>query len=177
MPGPVFLEGDRLTLGVCDTDDYDLLAHHYSNPSVRRQFGDVRVPFSPEAVVAFFDEGQETIHHFIACDDGTPVGHVFLRRVDVQARNGELGYTIFPDHQGKGYATEGSRIILRHGFDGLGLHKIWARVSDHNDASMRVLEKLGFEQEGLLREHFYGFGEYVDEYRFGLLDSEWREAV
>lgn len=173
MAGPVFLEGDRLNLRIAEPDDYELLTRHYNDPDVRCQFGDLRLPFTREAIVSLFEEGTETIHHFMAHDDGTPVGHAFLRRIDLHGRNAELGYTVFPEHQDNGYATEASEIVLEHGFDGLGLHKIWARVSSHNDASKQVLEKLGFEEEGLLREHFYGFGTYVDEFRFGLLASEW----
>ncbi len=173
MAGPVFLEGDRLTLRLAESDDYDLLVRQYNDPSVRRQFGDLRVPFTREALIAFLEKGEETIHHFVPYDDGTPVGHVSIRRLDLQARNGELGYTVFPEHEGNGYATEASEILLGHAFDGLGLHKVWARVTEGNDGSMKVLEKLGFEREGILREQFYGFGTYVDEYRFGLLRPEW----
>lgn len=170
MPGPVFLAGKRLTLRLPQPEDYELLAGHYNDPSVRRQFGDIRIPMTTEAVANFF--GGDEVFDFLACHDGTPVGHVFHRRVDLEGRNAELGYLIAPDQQGKGYATEASDLCLTHAFDGLGLHKVWARVQAGNDASMRVLEKLGFRQEGVLREHWYGFGDHVDEYRFGLLRSE-----
>lgn len=61
-----------------------------------------------------------------------------------------------------------------YAFDEMGLHKVIAGVLDGNEASMRVLEKLGFEQEGVLREHENSFGEYKDRYLFGLLRSEWQ---
>lgn len=173
MPGSVFLEGERLNLRTVEGDDYGLLVRHYNNPNVRRQFGDIRLPFSADDLAVFYEEREETIHQFLPSQDGTPVGHVFLRRVDLEARNGELGYMVFPDHQGNGYATDASELCLDHAFNGLGLHKVWARVSDGNEASVRVLEKLGFTREGVLREQFYGFGDFVDEYRFGLLRSEW----
>lgn len=51
-----------------------------------------------------------------------------------------------------------------------------ARVFEHNDASIRVLEKLGFQQEGCLREHAYIRGAYRDTYLFGLLADEWEHA-
>jgi len=64
---------------------------------------------------------------------------------------------------------EAAKLGLIHGFDGLGLHKIRARTVAENEASKRIFEKLGFQQEGVLREHWYGFEDYVNEYRFGLL--------
>jgi RimJ/RimL family protein N-acetyltransferase len=54
----------------------------------------------------------------------------------------------------------------------LGVHKVYARVAESNEASMRVLEKLGFQQEGVLREQSYCLGEHLDMHYFGLPESE-----
>ena len=109
---------------------------------------------------------------FLVCREETPVGSAFLVDVDLVGQNAELGYWITPDEQGNGYATEAAELCLTHAFDELGLHKVWARTVEDNAASKRVLEKLGFQREGVLREHWHGFGRYVDEHRFGLLESE-----
>jgi RimJ/RimL family protein N-acetyltransferase len=55
--------------------------------------------------------------------------------------------------------------------DDRGLHRVTARGFETNDASRRVLEKVGFEREGTLRDHYYVDGEYVDAHVYGLLDG------
>lgn len=172
MPGAVFLEGERLTLRTVQPEDYEFIARHLNNPTARHEgFQDLRTPFYEDDIAAIVEE-QDDYHMFLACREGDPVGSAFLLDIDFDGRKAELGYWIVPEEQGNGYATEAAQLCLIHGFDELGLHKIWARTVAENEASKRILEKLGFKQEGILREQWYGFEDYVDECRFGLLESE-----
>ena len=61
------------------------------------------------------------------------------------------------------------RRVCRHAFEDFGLAKITAHVFSHNPASARVLEKCGFQQEGLLRKHFLKDGSFIDARLFALL--------
>lgn len=169
MLGPVFLEGDRLTLRVVQSDDYAFLTRLWNEKSVRYQAGFCG-PYTEESIKAWTDADDDS--HFLVCVDETPVGDVMLRKVDWQSRHADLGYGIHPDEEGNGYATEAADLCLTHAFDELGLHKVTAFVVEGNEASMRVLEKLGFEREGVFRDHVNSFGDYVDAHRFGLLRSE-----
>lgn len=172
MPGPIFLEGDRVTLRTVRPEDYAFVARHFTNPWMRHgAFEDIHTPVTEEGVAVRVEEADD-FHMFLACRDEAPIGSAFLVDVDLEVRNAELGYFITPDEQGNGYATEAADLCLTHAFDELGLHKVWARTVEDNDASKRVLEKLGFEREGILREHRWGFGRYGDEHLFGLLESE-----
>jgi RimJ/RimL family protein N-acetyltransferase len=172
MPGPVFLEGDRIDLKTVRAEDYEFIARHFTEPSMRHgAFEDIHTPIT-ETDVAAIVEDTDDYHVFMACREETPVGSAFLIDVDLESSNAELGYWITPDEQGNGYATEAAHLCLTHAFDELGLHKVWARTAEDNEASKRIIEKLGFEQEGILREHWRGFGRYVDEYRYGLLESD-----
>ncbi|WP_226042748.1 GNAT family N-acetyltransferase [Natrinema sp. DC36] len=172
MPGPVFLEGRRLTLRTLEPEDYEFVARHFTNPSMRHGgFEDIRNPITPKDIKQRIEEADD-FHAFLAYREETPVGSAYLIDVDLEGRNAELGYWITPDEQGNGYATEAAELCLAHAFDELGLHKVWARTVEDNEGSKRVLEKLGFQQEGVLREHWLGYDRYVDEYRFGLLESE-----
>ena len=89
-------------------------------------------------------------------------------------RGGEIGYVFNPDHQGHGYATEAARALLDLAFDGLGLHRVVARIDARNDASAAVLRRLGLRQEAYLRENEWFKGEWTDEIDFAILESEWR---
>ena len=61
------------------------------------------------------------------------------------------------------------RRVCRHGFEEFGLVKITAHVFPHNPASARVLDKCGFEEEGVLRKHFLKDGKLIDARLFALL--------
>lgn len=135
------LKADRLNLRLIQPDDYELLARQYNDPSVRYQAKLMRDPSSVEDIEALVEEDNAA--HFLPCRDETPVGHVMFSPIDMEVSNAELGYLIFPDEQENGYATETADLLLSHAFEMLGLHKVYATVSTGNEASMRVLEKLG----------------------------------
>lgn len=168
MPGPEFLEGDRLSLHLVEPEDHEFIYRNWMG--LRRQPDVMVQPWSEEQVTEWVSADDS--NHFIACQDGDSVGHAVLLDIDWENRRGELGYLIIAEEQGKGYATEAADLCLTHAFDELGLHKVWAKVQGDHDASKRVLEKLGFKEEGVMRDRYYAYGDYVDNYRYGLLKSE-----
>lgn len=171
MPGPVFLEGEQVTLHTVQPEDYEFLVRNLNNPKVRHAgYETVRAPVFEDDIVTKVDASNH--HIFLASREGEPVGSASIKNIDLEGRKAELSYWIAPESQGNGYATEAADLCLTHAFDELGLHKVWARTVGDNEASKRILEKLGFQQEGILREHWYGFDRYVDEHRFGLLRSD-----
>jgi RimJ/RimL family protein N-acetyltransferase len=159
MPGAAFLTGDRLALTTVTTDDHEFLHEHWNAPAVRHGFAR-HEPRTREDFAAFLDRDDAV--HFLVCRGETPVGFLWLFNVDDVAGRAELGYWVRPDEQGQGYATEAAALGLRYAFAERGLHKVLARVFETNDASRRVLENLGFEREGTLRDHYFVDGERVD---------------
>ncbi|MFC6764802.1 GNAT family N-acetyltransferase [Natrinema soli] len=163
MPGPVFLEGERVTLRTVQSEDHEFLVRNLNDPKIRHGgYETVRAPVSKDDIVTKVESDDS--HTFLVCLEGTPIGSASIKGIDQEGRKAELSYWIVPDEQAKGYATEAADICLTHAFNELGLHKVWARTVGDNESSKRVLEKLDFNQEGILREHWYGFGRYVDEY-------------
>jgi RimJ/RimL family protein N-acetyltransferase len=171
MPGTVFMRGERVTLDTICPADYAFIETQFNDPSIRHRAG-VSLPWSETDVADFVEDADDTVQ-FLVCRDGIPIGHIVLTEIDTQASNAELGWVvIIPEEQGNGFATEAVDLCLGHAFDDRGLHKGWARVNEDNEASIRMLEKQGFEREGVLREQEYVDGEYVDVYRYGLLVAE-----
>ena len=171
MSGPLFLEGEQVTLRTVQPEDYEFLVRNLNDPKLRHAgYETVRTPVSEDNIVTKVEANN--YHIFLVCQEETPVGSTSIKDIDLEGRKAELGYWIAPEYQDNGYATEAADLCLTHAFDELGLHKVWARTVGDNETSKRVLEKLGFQQEGVLQEHWYGFGRYVDEYRFGLLKSD-----
>jgi RimJ/RimL family protein N-acetyltransferase len=103
---------------------------------------------------------------------GQVVGEVNLK-IERSDRIASLGYSIARQHWGKGFATEAARAVIDYGFRAFGLAKVYARADPRNAASVRVLEKLDMQREGLLRSHVIRRGERVDRVYYGLLREEW----
>ncbi|AQL43133.1 hypothetical protein BV210_10580 [Halorientalis sp. IM1011] len=170
MPGAPFLRGDRVDLRTVTPEDYDFLLEHGNDPAIRHG-APAPTPVTREDLANFVEDDDESVQ-FLACHGETPVGFVFLFDVDPWRDHAELGCWIAPNEQGEGYATEAAALCLDHAFGDRGLHKVVARVFEHNDASMAVLDKLGFQQEGRLREQDYVRGQHHDTLLFGLLAEE-----
>lgn len=100
------------------------------------------------------------------------LGTVSLRR-HARDRRAELGYWLAADAHGHGYATEAVTAAVDFGFRQLALQRIYAQVFVGNDASMRVLEKLGMVNEGTKRRHIRKGRQLHDVVFYGLLRDEW----
>lgn len=175
------LAGDRLQLRPCVEADLDAMYDIYRRADVARYL--YTPPFSREQVAErLARQGGQTVIDdtrdglYLAAerlDSGELVGTFTLFVLSRDHQQGEIGYLLHPDQQGHGFATEGARIMLRLGFEQLGLHRIVARLDARNTASTRVAERLGMRREAHLRENELVKGEWTDELVYALLASEW----
>jgi [ribosomal protein S5]-alanine N-acetyltransferase len=117
----------------------------------------------------------ETYRWFVECD-GATVGSVGLKNISHTMGYAEIGYGIGEAHQGRGIATLAVGLLVQMCFRESPLRKLLAYVHDKNLASCKVLQKLGFRQEGLLREHYLINGVPENELLFGLLKREWKHG-
>lgn len=85
---------------------------------------------------------------------------------DVYRKTAEIGYWIGEPYWGKGIATKAVALITAYGFSELNLVRIYAGVFDFNIASMKVLEKNGFQKEGIFRHAVIKNGRICDEHRY-----------
>jgi len=92
-------------------------------------------------------------------------------------RQCEIGFTIAPDYQGRGYATEAVRLLVGYLFTARGKHRITACCDARNAASAAVLERLGMRREGHLRQSTWAKGEWTDDLLYALLHEEWQSGT
>lgn len=90
-----------------------------------------------------------------------------------QIRMAELGFDLAKTYWGRGLITEAAGVVVRFGFDQMNLNRIVAEVHGNNAASIRVMEKLGFMLEGVLRDDGYENGQFYDQRLYGLLRREY----
>jgi ribosomal-protein-alanine N-acetyltransferase len=102
------------------------------------------------------------------------IGMARLGVTSADNREGDLGYGLRLDRCGQGIATEAAGMLLQLGFESLRLHRIFAYHHPDNRASERVMEKLGMQREGRLRENLFEHGTWRDSVVHSLLEHEWR---
>lgn len=104
---------------------------------------------------------------------GALVGTCSLLNIHPQGRRCEIGYGLAPDYWGRGLAGEAVDAVVDYAFSALAMRRVQANVDPRNAASVRLLERLGFQLEGTLREHHLVNQRPADSSIFGLLDSDW----
>ena len=140
---------------------------------------------SPEEYRARFEDPDRLATILVVELDGAVIGDLMVKvgdawsqaEVKEQARQvqAELGWVLHPDHTGHGYATEAVRALLRLCFDELGLRRVTADCFADNEASWRLMERVGMRREiHTLRESLHRSGEWLDGMGYALLADEWR---
>lgn len=169
----------RLSLRWIRVDDVDDFYAVYSNPEVMRYWSTPPLP-NKDAASRLIDEIQEGIGRQDMLKWGIAlrsndklIGSVTLFHIDLTHRRAEIGYAQGRAYWGHGYMQEALRALLNYGFANLNLHRIEADVDPRNAASVRTLERLGFQREGYLRERWQVNGEIQDAYYYGLLRPDW----
>ena len=176
------IQTERLTLRPFRREDFGALFEMRSNPEVVRYLywgpqseEEVRATLQQKMVSrAIQAEGDVMALAAVLTSSGELVADLVLRLVSLEHRQGEIGFIVHPAHQGRGYATEAARPLLRIAFEDLELHRVVGRLEARNRASARVLEKLGMRREAHLVENELVKGEWQSELVYAMLDREWR---
>lgn len=180
MPGPVFIETDRLDLRTVEAEDADIIQRARMHPEIRQYISGFRAPRSREDVAEEVPS-DEGVRLLVVPNDGEPavdgegdvVGQVSLDYVDEGDGWANLSFWLFPAAQGRGYATEAAAHLVEFAFRQRGLRRITANALAPNEGSIAVLERLGFAHEGTQREKTVVDGEHVDVVFYGLLRRKW----
>jgi RimJ/RimL family protein N-acetyltransferase len=176
MPGPVFLEGEKVDLRTVEEEDIEFLRNGVNHPEVRKYMGNKR-PQNIETQKEFIENTDDDTQHLLICTkDEEKAGVVSLIKQEDRPENmAKIGLWIHPNHQKKGFGTEASKLMTNYGFKQLDYHRIFARAYNHNESSQKIWERIGYEREGVLRDHSYSKGEYRDLIYFGAIQGEWND--
>lgn len=171
----------RLTLRVPTSDDVEPTWRFRRLPDVSRWL--TRAPATLEEYRGQFLDPHSLAKTVIIELDGEVIGDLMLQVDDAQAEvsergrrtQGELGWVLHPEYTGHGYATEAVRGLLDVAFHGLGLRRVTASCFAGNDASWRLMERIGMRREAYtVRESLHRSGEWLDGMVYALLAEEQR---
>ena len=176
------IDAPRLSLRAVTDGDVDDFFDVYSNVEVMRYWSTPPLPNREAArdQITEIHEGfknQQLLKWAIALRSNDKlIGSVTLFHPDFTHRRVELGYALGRPFWGNGYMQEALNATLNYAFNVLNFHRIEADVDPRNAASIRTLERLGFQREGYLRERWHVGGEIQDAIFYGLLRPEWKGA-
>ncbi|WP_433797720.1 GNAT family N-acetyltransferase [Actinoplanes sp. CA-252034] len=170
---------ERLILRRFRASDAPVLAAYRSDPEVAR-YQSWDAPFPLEAArlaVRNFAAGSPTAagrfqYAIELADEQRLIGDVYVRLHD-NLLQGEIGFTLATAYQKKGFATEAVSAVLDRLFRAQRLHKVTGECDARNARSAALMERLGFQREGLLRQQTFIKGEWTDDLLYGLLATEW----
>jgi RimJ/RimL family protein N-acetyltransferase/GrpB-like predicted nucleotidyltransferase (UPF0157 family) len=132
-----------------------------------------------EELINWYTSPQPRSHHrwvIFRQTDGAFLGTCGYHNWDKNNNICEIGYDLYKDYWGKGYMTEALQEVIKFGFEKMGLNRIQGFIHTQNEKSLNVLFRLGFKQEGIIRDKHYFRGNYYDHFCLSLLKREWQES-
>lgn len=171
------LTTQRLLLREINAEDAEGIYSYLSKEEVMKYYG--REPLKhlneakeiTEIYSKNFEENRGIRWGIEEQDSKGIIGTVGFHNMRELHKRAEIGYEIHPDYWRKGYASEAIREALSFGFQELDLNRIGAIVFKENKASSNLLMKLGFEEEGVLKEYMYQNGKPHDTYVYSILKN------
>ena len=175
------LKGKRVTLRPVKRSDINLFLKWFNDQEVIQYLAPY-LPMTEMAEEKWIESLATTrlktdVVFIIEVKEGTsnkPIGNIGLRGIDSKDQNAWFDIVIGEkDYWSKGYGTESAQLIIEYGFQQLNLRRISSAVTEFNERSIRMHEKLGFREEGKRRKTTYVNGRFWDDLIYGLLKEEW----
>ena len=181
MVGPEILT-QRLRLSQLVVSDAPAVLEYRSNPDVCRyqsfepgSLADVEA-FIGDVQPNAFDTAGTWFQFAIRLQvSDVVVGDIGARFTSDDPRQVEIGFTVAPEYQGQGYGAESVSGLLGFLLVDCKKHRVFASVDPRNEASIKLLRRVGMREEAHFRQSLWFKGEWVDDMVFGILESEWSD--
>jgi len=177
------METERLVLRKFTESDAETFFIYRTNPQVALYQGEGWVNYRFEQAIEFvkeqknFEPGIPDTWFQIAIelkDTGNLIGDCVIHTLLQDINQVEIGFTLNPMYQKKGYGTEAVKCLIEYIFNELNKHRVIAITDVRNENSIKLLKKIGMRKEGHFIKNAWNKGEYTDEYLFALLKEEWQ---
>ena len=171
----------RVLLRALEVEDYKTSVFWRNDPEVWAKTGGNAFFVSSEQEKnwvenAIFDHKNDIRLAICMIKDSCYIGNVYLNSIHWINRSAE--FSIFlgdKTHWGEGFGTEATLLMLKYGFDQLGLERIFLLVLEENASAIKVYQKCGFHTEGTLRRSIYKDGEFKSQILMSILKTEFKK--
>ena len=176
------LKGENVLLRPIKRSDISCFLKWFNDPEMV-QYLDMYLPMTEMSEEKFIEDLGTTraksdiifVVEAIEGESGKPIGNCGLHSISPKDHNATFGIIIGEkDYWSKGYGVEAARLLINYGFQQLNLHRISSSAIAYNDRSIKLHKKLGFREEGRLRQAMFKNGQYHDRVEFGILREEWK---
>lgn len=176
------LKGNGVELRRHDRANYPLYARWYGDEEVWRLTSWAAEPMQRGAVERLFEDRERSSldDSFAVHWEGEdkPVGVVSLANINRANSSADLSVIVGDEKdRDRGLGTEAIRLLLDYAFEELGLNRVGLSVFDFNETAIHAYEKLGFEEEGRLRQAIWRDGDFHDAILMSILARNWREGA
>ncbi len=177
------LSGERIRLRGFRTGDLDALYVLFSDPAVTRYWSFPAWTQRAQAEALLQHAMESRSADRILCwaiadaEHDCLIGSLTLFNINRGQGRADIGYALQSVEWGKGHAKHALCLALDHAFGALALRRVEADIDPRNTASCKLVERLGFRHEGLLRERWLVDSALQDSAIYGLLAREWRERI
>ncbi len=177
-----FLENDTVGLRMLSTDDLDIEGGYgdwFNDQEVCKYNSHHRFPKPISNLKSFIEECSNDRSCLVMAVEikksKKHIGNISLQQIDLINRQAEIAFLFGnKDEWGKGYACCAAELLIKHGFEELGLNRIYFGTSEENVGMQRLGEKLRFSRVGTRRKALYKRGAFHDIYDYDLLYDEWK---
>jgi len=175
------LRGKSVLLRPFRRSDISYFLKWFNDPEIL-QYLDMYLPMTEMSEEKFIEELGTTragidvllVIEAIEGDSSRPIGNCGLHQISPKDHNAVFGIIVGErDYWSKGYGLEAARLLLDYGFQQLNLHRISSSAISFNERSIKLHRKVGFREEGRLRQAMFKNGQYHDRVEFGILREEW----
>lgn len=172
----MILKDDVVLLRAIDEGDAEVLMDLINDPEVESSVCGWSYPVSLSAQKRWINNlTNDTIVRYAIEVSGKMVGVAIISSIDMKNRTANMNIKLLKFARGNGYAMRAMRLIVSYCFDELNMHCLTANVIERNVGSRKLWEKMGFCQDGILRERIYKNGSYHNIIAFSLLKDEFDE--
>jgi len=178
------ISSDRVRLRAIERSDIPTFVRWLNDPEVTENLL-IHSPLSTAEEEGWFDrhlaanpnEGEVLGIEVRVGSTWVSVGNAGLHQIEPVHLAAEFGIFIGEkQYWNQGFGREATRLMLKHGFEDLNLHRIYLHVYETNPRAVKAYEAAGFKREGVLREAIYKNGRYINVILMSVLHSEWITA-
>ncbi len=175
--------GEKVRLRAIEQEDLPRFVSWFNDPEVREGLS-LFLPMSLTEENKWYEDllNRESVEKPFAIDvyedeAWVHVGSAGLFTFDHQSRRAELGVAMgAKEYWDRGHGTNVVRLLLRHAFENLNLNRVSLVVFESNPRAIRVYKKVGFIEEGRMREFHFSGGKYCDTLMMSVLRREWESS-
>lgn len=171
------IEYGCVVLRAIEEKDFDLLFQMINMPEIQKQHKINSYPINSTEQREWmrnFHNSDKWLRLIIELNTGVAIGLISLEDIDAKNGTAKLHYKVLLGMEGriKGDIYDAISGMIQYAFDWMRLNCIEAKVIESNIKSRKILEKLGFKEEGVLRQRIFGGGEYHDFVSYSILKDE-----